>query len=174
MANSKGNFDPSLSDRGTNAVRPRLNKRPNAEFTTGVKEIDDLDLEPLLFKLHTEDAVASEWSLEKLYRAADHYKAFLAIHRKYPGKQIVPSTLIDSVWHQHILDTVKYAHDCSSIFGVFLHHFPYLGTRGEADVATLEEVGRQTFELMRDEFPELALEESMIAKSWFPGGCDVH
>ncbi|NJN86389.1 MAG: hypothetical protein HC881_08865 [Leptolyngbyaceae cyanobacterium SL_7_1] len=47
--------------------------------------------------------------------------------------QLVPPDDIDQVWHYHILDTQKYATDCQHLFGYFIHHFPYLGTRGEYD-----------------------------------------
>ena len=38
----------------------------------------------------------------------------------------------------HILDTRKYAADCEAAFGHFVHHFPYLGLRGEEDTKALE------------------------------------
>jgi hypothetical protein len=48
---------------------------------------------------------------------------------------IVPPRSADQVWHTHILDTAKYAEDMLTIFGFFLHHFPYLGRRGHEDEA---------------------------------------
>ncbi|MBD2018613.1 hypothetical protein H6F43_00245, partial [Leptolyngbya sp. FACHB-36] len=44
-----------------------------------------------------------------------------------------PTWEIDQVWHCHILDTDKYAKDCDTLFGQFIHHFPYFGVRGEND-----------------------------------------
>ncbi len=52
------------------------------------------------------------------------YKRFLEIHLKYPDQDIVPNQVIDEMWHLHILDTRKYANDCQSIFGEFIHHNP--------------------------------------------------
>ncbi|MFM6129989.1 MAG: hypothetical protein ACKPBV_14885 [Sphaerospermopsis kisseleviana] len=41
--------------------------------------------------------------------------------------------MLDDYWHNHILDTRKYAEDCDLIFGFFLHHYPYFGLPGEED-----------------------------------------
>jgi hypothetical protein len=42
-----------------------------------------------------------------------------------PGKKFSPpSQDVDEFWHTHILDTEKYAGDCGSYFGRFIHHHP--------------------------------------------------
>ena len=45
----------------------------------------------------------------------------------HPIATLVPNKIIDTYWHQHILDTRKYADDCQTILGFFLHHDPYFG-----------------------------------------------
>jgi hypothetical protein len=32
--------------------------------------------------------------------------------------------LADLIWHEHMLDTKRYAQDCGRLFGRFLHHVP--------------------------------------------------
>jgi len=48
-------------------------------------------------------------------------------------RRLVPNKILDEYWHQHILDTRKYAADCETTFGFFLHHDPYFGIEGEED-----------------------------------------
>lgn len=113
-------------------------------------KIDALDLEPIKFKFAKEhncnqDQVAA---LEKWY------KRFLFLTFKYKAQPIVVSEFIDEFWHQHILDTRKYAEDCTAIFGEFLHHFPYFGLRGDQDQAALQVAYRTSLQLMKDEFGE--------------------
>jgi hypothetical protein len=71
--------------------------------------------------------------------AEQEYRRFLALHLMYPDADIVPCHLVDDIWHQHILDTIAYRHDCDAVFGRFLDHFPYFGMRGEDDAKALYE-----------------------------------
>lgn len=77
------------------------------------------------------------WSADQCNQAEAEYKKFLGLKRTYPEKEIVPNKQIDLFWHQHILDTQKYAEDCENIFGYFLHHFPYFGMRDKQDMQDL-------------------------------------
>jgi hypothetical protein len=60
------------------------------------------------------------------------YKKFLYLICAFPSKKIVPwgdrkgFCPLDELWHEHILDTKKYAADCEAIFGRFIHHDPNL------------------------------------------------
>ncbi len=46
------------------------------------------------------------------------------------GKTISPwSDDLDLFWHEHILDTMKYAQDCKCIFGHFIQHDPHIDKR---------------------------------------------
>jgi hypothetical protein len=49
---------------------------------------------------------------------------------------------------------MKYATDCDAVFGHFLHHFPYIGLRGEDDEAIHHQVGERMKELYEATFGE--------------------
>lgn len=94
-------------------------------------QLVDLDLRPILFKIQCEGELLHHEPID-LEAAALAYRRFLTLHLRYPDRTLVPSALIDLVWHYHILDTRKYADDCHRIFGYFLHHDPYFGTDEES------------------------------------------
>jgi hypothetical protein len=115
-------------------------------------EIDGLDLGPIKVKLMLEGG--ENWSFEQVVMAERWYKRFLLLNLKYPKLSIVPNEIIDTFWHHHILDTMKYAEDCQSIFGYFLHHFPYFGMRSDEDAQDLKDAFEQTKDLFQEEFGE--------------------
>lgn len=110
-----------------------------------------LDLEPIRYKL-VYDPEGEPWSRERAERAEIAYKRFLTLVVLYPKQRLVPLGDIDKFWHQHILDTRKYAEDCDKVFGHFLHHFPYFGLRGEEDAEGLKQAGVETAALFVREF----------------------
>ncbi len=111
------------------------------------KKVKELDLEPIKFKLIKEKG----WSLEQAERVEPLYKGYLFLYVIMPDETHIPSLEIDEMWHAHILDTEKYMVDCYHIFGYYLHHFPYLGLRGEEDKKNLDD----NFERTRLLFQEL-------------------
>jgi len=74
--------------------------------------------------------VRAEFSMdtETAERAEKLYRQFLQLHKKHPETELIPSRLVDAVWHQHILDSEKYMNDCHALFGSYLHHRPGLDT----------------------------------------------
>lgn len=105
-------------------------------FDSSMEDINALDLSMIKLKLRdTEEGPG--WTAEKCDAVELDYKRFLALKRAYPDVEIVPNREVDLFWHQHILDTEKYAQDCESLFGTFLHHYPYFGMQGEEDYARL-------------------------------------
>jgi hypothetical protein len=91
-----------------------------------------LDLEPIKTKLmHV--ASGEGWSLDKANAVEKEYRRFLCLMKLYPEEDTAPLVDVDTFWHYHILDTMKYAADCEQVFGYFLHHYPYVGMRGEED-----------------------------------------
>lgn len=118
-----------------------------------VAAIAALDLEPIKFKLMDAEE-GHGWSHEKVERLELDYKRFLTLLAKYPDMQIAPSKDIDRFWHAHILDTMKYAEDCQSTFGTFLHHFPYFGMRGADDAAALARAADAMNSIYQREFGE--------------------
>lgn len=110
-----------------------------------------LDLEPVIIKLM--DEVEGEgWDFDYAKEVAGEYRNFLELCREYPDESVVPSSIVDKVWHNHILDTRKYADDCQQYFGYFLHHFPYFGMRGEADASNLDKAWQHTLSLYSRHF----------------------
>ena len=96
--------------------------------------IDALDLRQIRYMLCLGKPRGLGWSDTKADQAIVEYKRFLGLKSKNRAARIVPTKLVDQVWHQHILDTRKYELDCRMIFGGTLHHNPYLGLQGDADV----------------------------------------
>ncbi len=66
--------------------------------------------------------------------------------KTFPKVEIAPLKDVDTFWHYHILDTMKYARDCEQIFGYFQHHSPYLGMEDEHG----REIQRQAGERIRE------------------------
>lgn len=64
------------------------------------------------------------WKPRDAKEAARKYKNFLILHLLYPHVQVVPTSSIDIVWHEHILHTEQYVEDCRRIFGDYFHHHP--------------------------------------------------
>ena len=122
-------------------------------FTEKLKQID---LGPIAYKLmHKSNGLG--WSREKTTQAISRYLMFLTLINLYPNRQFVPSLEIDYVWHFHIIDTIKYAQDCEILFGHFIHHFPYFGSRDAADRKNLEVIFEQTQVLFQEHFGADAL-----------------
>lgn len=59
------------------------------------------------------------------------YRGFLYLNAIYPNEILVPSCLLDKVWHLHILYTRQYMSDCNIMFGKYLHHLPMEGAETE-------------------------------------------
>ena len=91
-----------------------------------------LDLEPIKLKLmHVESGEG--WSFEKANAVEKEYRRFLCLMKLYPDENTAPLVDVDTFWHYHILDTMKYAIDCEQVFGYFLHHYPYVGLSSGGD-----------------------------------------
>jgi hypothetical protein len=130
----------------------------NSLNDTVTRRIAALDLEPIKFKLVKE----GEYTCEDVETLDKWYRRFLFLTFKYKDRPIVVSEAIDAFWHQHILDTRKYAQDCEAVFGEMLHHFPYFGLRGDEDYRALRSAYQGTLEMMRREFGETPDEELRV------------
>ena len=115
--------------------------------------IAELDLDPIKVKLMHEES-GEGWTLEKASAVEVEYRRFLILMKMYPQEQTAPLFDVDTFWHYHILDTMKYASDCEQVFGYFLHHFPYIGLRGEDDEKAHHRVGERMRELYETTFGE--------------------
>ena len=111
------------------------------------------NLEPVVIKLM--DEVEGEgWDFDYALRVEREYRRFLRLCKDFPEKGVVPSAIVDKMWHMHILDTRKYDEDCRKYFGYFLHHFPYFGMRGDEDSANLDRAWQDTLNLYEEHFGE--------------------
>ncbi len=115
-----------------------------------------IDLEMVKMKMSIPDE-GEGWSVEQCDDAEIEYKRFLQLNLLHKGKSIVPTNLIDTVWHYHILDTRAYHADSEIVFGGYFHHFPYFGLRGNEDKKNLENAFEATKQLY-----EVAFNEPML------------
>ena len=123
--------------------RPRGISVSDSDYLPDV--IKNLNLGPIRFKLMSNESPV-KWDETFAKQVEEEYRKFLTLTLEAGGQPVVPDGLLDVYWHQHILDTEKYAEDCNIIFGKFIHHFPYFGLRGDEDQAELQESFKKTVE----------------------------
>lgn len=110
-----------------------------------------LDLAPIKTKLmHVESGEG--WSALRADAVETEYRRFLYLMKKYPDAEASPTVDVDIFWHYHILDTMKYARDCETVFGYFLHHYPYVGIGAGADEGEQVHAGERMREIYEAEF----------------------
>ena len=112
--------------------------------------VQTLNFEKLKWKL-TQSAEAT-WSETLCDFAEKEYRKFLSLKKHHPKVPLVPTKLVDKFWHEHILDTASYAKDCTTVFGRFIHHYPYFGLDGEKDQANLQHSFDETIALYETHF----------------------
>ena len=119
----------------------------NTEFSV----FEALDLAPVKMKLmHVESGEG--WSEQRADAAEAEYRRFLFLMKKYPDAGASPTVEVDTFWHYHILDTMKYARDCEATFGFFLHHYPYVGMGAGADDGERQRAGDRMRAMYEAEF----------------------
>lgn len=104
-----------------------------------------------LNNLATKAKNENNWDQETWLQAKQEYIRFLTLRQKYPNETLVPSDLMDGVWHVHILNTRQYISDCDALFGKYLHHVPHLD---EGISEENEEKFASTLSLYEREFGE--------------------
>ena len=125
------------------------------------EKVRDLDLQRIIWKM-ADPEEGRGLTPQMLARAEMDYRRFLHLHILFPEKELVPTKMIDEVWHQHILDTRAYADDCERIFGHFLHHYPYFGMNGKEDQVNLQSTFEETQEVWIKEFGEPMFEREAV------------
>lgn len=118
--------------------------------TAALKAVSQIDLSPINEKLQYDNPVL--WSSETISQTEIDYRRFLALNLLYPSTTLVVNKILDDYWHQHILDTHKYAADCDKLFGFFLHHYPYFGMSDDEDGQRLFEAFAVTQQLWEEAF----------------------
>lgn len=88
--------------------------------------VSELNLDRFVPKL-LRDQSAYFKSEAEAKAAIEEYRKMLTIVQRHPGKAVVPSKLVDLVWHEHILDTQAYKRDTLRVFGHYLDHSPSFG-----------------------------------------------
>lgn len=131
-------------------------------------KLKSLDMESIAYKLASHDE-GEGWEFLKVKTNIDKYRMFLYLNFTHSECCIVPTLEIDKVWHYHILDTLKYHEDCENIFGYYLHHFPYFGSRGAEDRENMIDAHQQTKLLFWNEFG-LEMEDSNVSSPSVCGG----
>jgi hypothetical protein len=129
-----------------------------------------MDLGPIRFKLASPEGEG--WSPDLIAKVEKAYRMFLVLAVTHPDALLAPTTLVDTMWHYHILDTHKYQDDCQKFLGQFLHHFPYFGMRGEEDKIDLETAGKATADLYLKEFDFDVTSLKSEASLCGPENCD--
>jgi len=100
--------------------------------------IYNMDLTPIIEKM----TLYGGWLREDALLTSGYYRNYLFLRKKYnpnmesitPENAMPASGDVDEFWHMHILDTRQYISDCQSIFGGYLHHYPYLGIDGKSSL----------------------------------------
>src|SRR5271170_6087250 len=124
-----------------------------------------LDLAPIKYKLIKEKG----WTFERADAVEPQYKAFLFLIGAKVRGEFVPTFDVDEMWHAHILDTRKYMTDCAQHFGEYIHHYPYLGMKDEADRSRTERFFASTWETVSTAF-NIEVQE-LDSSSCGGGGC---
>lgn len=125
---------------------------------TAWNKVKQIDLAPISRKLMLENS--AQWTSESVAHAENLYRRFLVLHAVFPSEDLVPTKVLDGYWHQHIMDTRKYARDCEFLFGEFLHHDPYFGINGEDDRLMNQKAFAWTQSLWESVFGEALLGEA--------------
>ena len=110
-----------------------------------------LDLESIKMKLMHKES-GEGWSAERTNTTETEYRRFLYLMKAFPHVETAPLVDVDTFWHYHILDTMKYARDCEQTFGRFLHHHPYLGLEGEDGIEMQQQAGERMRTLYESTF----------------------
>jgi hypothetical protein len=146
------------------------------DVETALATVSQIDLAPINRLLQHENPAF--WTDATIRETEANYRLLLALNLLYPSEHLVVNKILDDYWHQHILDTRKYAEDCYRIFGEFLHHYPYFGTEGEDDKQQNREAFAVTQQLWEDAFgtpmvAETGLNLDKVLGSYDPAPRDV-
>jgi hypothetical protein len=130
--------------------------------------ISALDLNPVKAKLmHVESGEG--WSLERANAVETEYRRFLYLMKAFPHVQTAPLVDVDTFWHYHILNTMKYARDCEQAFGYFVHHDPSLGMEGENGMELQQQAGERMRELYESTFGDSYVRAAEVSAAWCTG-----
>jgi hypothetical protein len=128
----------------------RVGERNRTEVQGFLDKLGGIDFGPLAYSLvHPNDGPA--WTIAQTTVAIEQYRQFLVLSYLYPRCILIPSWVVDQVWHAAILDTIAYAETCIHLFGYFLHHYPYRVAE-TADDQSLEDAFDHSRQLLARHF----------------------
>lgn len=111
--------------------------------------IDAIDFTEILNKMVKREG----WLRSDALQVCAQYRNYLYLRRKYKNQHKLPPTEeVDTMWHNHILDTKKYRKDCVAIFGEYHDHYPYFGFDKFTNKDDLREAFEITQKLYSEEF----------------------
>ncbi|MFS1935433.1 glycine-rich domain-containing protein [Vibrio splendidus] len=113
------------------------------------------------------------WDLVSTKKAVLDYQRYMAVTKALGGIQLVPNADIDEIWHMHILDTRAYMRDCDTLFGEYLHHYPYFGMLSEENKRQWLDVQAQSEQLWQRLFDEPLYRNDSVAQKC-PQVCPCH
>lgn len=94
------------------------------DLATARSYLESLDLTYIAEAMCAVTYPLPRWNMIDAKRCEALYKDFLLLQKKHLPTPLVPTREIDEFWHNHILYTKNYFHDCMNIFGHYLHHEP--------------------------------------------------
>lgn len=113
------------------------------------KYIDEIDFSMIIDKM----VKHQKWRRSDAEAVCQLYRNFLFLQKKYGDKHsLPPSEEVDEFWHNHILDTKKYRHDCEMIFGRYNDHYPYFGIDDKTNLNDLNNAFEEMQKLHQLEF----------------------
>ena len=112
-----------------------------------------------------------KWTEDVLDSAEHRYRNYLDLRARFQRAPLVPTKLVDSFWHAHILDTVAYHRDCDSIFGYYLHHDPLFGVGSNDAMIRLKVAFDQTCALYKDCFGSDFQDDQLSSAVACASGC---
>jgi hypothetical protein len=130
---------------------PNLDNRDGKQIEIFLGKLNVIDFSPTALKLIEPDE-GEAWTIEEAVAAIEQYRHFLVLHFLYPDRSLVPTRIVDRVWHESILNTTKYLRDCTETFGYFLHHVPSFKAIDAVDKQASEAAFNDTCQLWERHF----------------------
>lgn len=84
---------------------------------------------------------------EQIIQATKEYKYFVYLKIITGQNLIIPTKLVDFIWHAHILHTKEYFQFCETIAGYYIHHTPelYNENKYQNAVKNISNLSKQIF-----------------------------
>jgi hypothetical protein len=128
-----------------------LGRNSDAEIKKFLRKLNEIDFSSIA-STAIEAKDGEVLTIAQVTNAIEQYRHFLVLNFLYPKRSLIPTQIVDLIWHIHLLDTQKYQQDCMEVFGYFLHHFPHAGKIDEVDKQASELAFADTCQLLEHHF----------------------